>query len=373
MSNALLKSLPLPLIDKKDWPWTEETDAESYNYRKDWPKISIVIPSYNQGKFIEETLRSILLQNYPNTEIIIIDGGSKDETVQIIKKYEPWITYWVSEKDKGQSEAINKGFNKVTGEIVTWLCSDDLFTLGALKKVAEQFSQVDSEVGLIYGGVTLFGEGVRTRTTYGHNNPTIERLISGQVFSQPSAFFKYSFLSKAGAWVREDLHLGMDFDLFCRLACVSKFHEVIEIYSLYRLHDQSKTVTLHAHLIDDWCRSFSNLCTNSGWNEVLAKMKDIPQLSEFQNFHYSLPFPVSNKIMQNVNKDLALFYHLCLWLKSNYWYDKHDEARKILTILKNNYPSELINQEEGVRPIIYKLSLPPFLLKILKRVKNFRS
>src|ERR1700744_4102329 len=99
MNKSLLSELPPPPSGKTGWPWTLETNAGIYLHRKDWPKISIVTPSYNQGKFIEETIRSILLQNYPSIEYIIIDGGSTDETRDIIKKYAQWINFWVSEKD----------------------------------------------------------------------------------------------------------------------------------------------------------------------------------------------------------------------------------------------------------------------------------
>lgn len=93
---------------------------------KPWPKISIVTPSFNQGQYIEETIRSILLQGYPNLEYIVIDGGSTDGAVDVIRKYEKWLTYWVSEPDKGQADAINKGLERCTGEIFNWINSDDI-------------------------------------------------------------------------------------------------------------------------------------------------------------------------------------------------------------------------------------------------------
>src|SRR5437588_6081454 len=138
MRCPTLAKLPSPLTDKTGWPWTIETPPLPV-VRPDgscWPRISIVTPSYNQGQFIEETIRSVLLQGYPDLEYIIIDGGSQDESVEIIKKYEPWLTYWVSEQDRGQSHAINKGFDRSTGLILGWLNSDDVLLPNALATVA---------------------------------------------------------------------------------------------------------------------------------------------------------------------------------------------------------------------------------------------
>ena len=148
MSLLKNKDFPAPPKGKTGWPWTEETDPAIYDTNIDWPKISIVTPSYNQGQFIEETLRSILLQNYPNIEYIIMDGGSTDETVAILKKYAPWITHWVSEQDRGQTHAINKGFKKVTGPITNWINSDDVFLPNAFFSVAQNF---DKQTDFLWG------------------------------------------------------------------------------------------------------------------------------------------------------------------------------------------------------------------------------
>jgi len=365
---GLLKELPVPSENKKSWPWHGEIKPEAYKYRNNWPTISIVVPSYNQGRFLEETLRSILLQNYPSIEIIIIDGGSKDETVDIIKKYEPWIKYWVSEKDKGQSDAINKGFARVTGDIVTWLCSDDLFTMGALKRAAEIFSELPTDYGIVYGGTTLFGENFKSTQSYDYDNSGIERYISGQAFPQPSSFIKRAYLIEAGAWVREDLHLGMDYDLFARLGCVCKFHSIKEIFSLYRLHNASKTVSQHSRLVEDWTRTFSNLCRNFGWTDVLKKMEEIPQLTPFLNYNY--PFKGNQNIIDKTDKKLALFYHLVYWLKSCYQYNKRDDARAILTILKKEYPRDWLANEKYMAKIIRRLMIPNLFLDVLITVKR---
>jgi len=138
-----LAELPPPPPRRTGWPWTVETPPLP-SARPDgspWPRISIVTPSYNQGRFIEETIRSVLLQGYPDLEYIIIDGASTDQSAEIIQKYEPWLTYWVSEKDRGQAHAINKGFAKATGDIGAYLNSDDMYLVNALTIASNLFIQ----------------------------------------------------------------------------------------------------------------------------------------------------------------------------------------------------------------------------------------
>ena len=118
MRCPTINELPSPPPGKRGWPWTEDSPQlpDTMPDGSPWPKISIVTPSLNQGPFIEETIRSVLLQGYPNLEYIIMDGGSTDESIEIIKKYEPWLAYWESEPDRGQSHAINKGFQRASGD-----------------------------------------------------------------------------------------------------------------------------------------------------------------------------------------------------------------------------------------------------------------
>lgn len=127
--------------DKVGWPWDSQLPELSavMNDGRDWPKISIVTPSYNQGQFIEETIRSVLLQGYPNLEYIVIDGGSTDNSLEIIQKYEPWLRYWISEPDEGQADAIHKGFQRASGDLLAWQNSDDFYQLGAFQRIAEFF------------------------------------------------------------------------------------------------------------------------------------------------------------------------------------------------------------------------------------------
>ena len=147
-----LAELPPPPEGKSGWPWTKETRPLPHA-RPDgspWPRISIVTPSYNQGQFIEETIRSVLLQGYPDLEYMVLDGGSTDRSVDIIRKYERWLTLWRSESDGGQVFAINRGLNQSTGEIMNWLNSDDYLLPNALNIVARVFgaaTEVDLHIG----------------------------------------------------------------------------------------------------------------------------------------------------------------------------------------------------------------------------------
>ena len=136
-----LKDLPPAPEGKRGWPWTEQTEPlpDKMADGSDWPRISIVTPSYNQGQFIEETIRSVLLQGYPNLEYIIIDGSSDDNSVEVIKKYESWLAHWVSEPDNGQSDALNKGFHYSSGTISAYLNSDDLYFPNVFWDVADVF------------------------------------------------------------------------------------------------------------------------------------------------------------------------------------------------------------------------------------------
>ena len=146
-----LNELPPPPTGQVGWPWTEETPPlpPTAPGGHPWPLISIVTPSFNQGAYLEEAIRSILLQGYPNLEHILIDGGSTDGSVAIIKKYERWFTHWVSERDRGQAHAINKGLARCTGEIFNWINSDDYLMAGALRKIAATFPGADAVAGAV--------------------------------------------------------------------------------------------------------------------------------------------------------------------------------------------------------------------------------
>lgn len=206
------------------------------------PKITVVMPSYNQGQFIEESIKSVINQKYPNLEFFIIDGGSKDNTVDIIKKYKKHIDYWISEKDKGQSNAINKGFKKASGEIITWLCSDDTYLNNSLSKVGSYFLN-HPEVDFVFGNVNAIdekGHTIKEIKNYRFNK--LSFLARVNTISQPGSFYRKKILDEIGL-IDENLHYCMDYDFFARMIAHGiKFKKINSTIATYRYHKQSKTV-----------------------------------------------------------------------------------------------------------------------------------
>src|SRR3954466_16026070 len=152
MRCPTIDQLPPPPAGRTGWPWTVGTPPDASADAASLPRVTIVTPSYNQAEFIEETIRSILLQGYPDLEYFVVDGGSTDNSVEIIRKYEKWITHWVSESDRGQSDAIQKGFNRVTGPVSAYLNSDDIYMPGALQRVGRRFSD-GPQLDVVYGNL----------------------------------------------------------------------------------------------------------------------------------------------------------------------------------------------------------------------------
>ncbi|RXK57447.1 glycosyltransferase [Lacibacter luteus] len=208
-----------------------------------YPKISIVTASYNQGHFIEETIQSVLNQNYPNLEYIIIDGGSTDHTVEVIKKYQQHLTYWVSEKDKGQANAINKGLQLCTGEIFNWLNSDDYLEPEALHKIATAFA--DEAVQMVAGKVRNFS--TTEEEIIPNQNLNAKGLMCwepGVKFVQPGVWMRRELIAQSGG-IDEQFHYAFDWDLYIRY--LYRFPQVKELDELlvhFRLHENSKTQSL---------------------------------------------------------------------------------------------------------------------------------
>jgi glycosyltransferase involved in cell wall biosynthesis len=249
MRCPTLTELPPPPPGKIGWPWTEESEqlpdtmpAQSEVEGLDgssWPKVSIVTPSYNQAQFLEETIRSVLLQGYPNLEYIIIDGGSTDGSVDIIRKYEPWLAYWVSEPDRGQSHAINKGWKSASGEVLAWLNSDDIYGCGAIGQAMRLMSH-PPESDLVYSECEFIDTNGNTlyRSNYGPYDQA--ELVKRDVIPQPTAFVKTEMIFTVGL-LNEAFHYAMDYDLWLRVSMSGRVKKSDGIWAKVRYHEACKS------------------------------------------------------------------------------------------------------------------------------------
>jgi len=220
-------------------------------------KVSVVTPSFQQAQFLEETIQSVISQSYPKLEYIVIDGGSTDGSVDIIKKYEKNIAYWVSEPDRGQSHAVNKGLEKATGDIIGWINSDDRYYEGAIQKAIEVFSEYP-EVDVVFGNVDFIDE--QGNILHQTNEMAVDfrtYLFTNRCYHANAAgFFRKKCFDLYGM-LREDLKYAMDYELYLRFAynrC--RFYQMKDVLGSYRLHEQSKTL-LHSKIMASECTSCS--------------------------------------------------------------------------------------------------------------------
>jgi glycosyltransferase involved in cell wall biosynthesis len=236
-----LAELPVPPRDKTGWPWTEETRFQVQGQSSNrLPRISVVTPSYNQVTFLEETIRSVLLQGYPDMEYIILDGGSTDGSVDIIRGYEKHLAYWACEKDKGASDAIRKGFSHATGTILAYLNSDDLYLPGSLKAIAE--TMTDPAVDVVYGNMYWIDTdgkvmGEQRQTPF----MPMGYLYGGSTLQQPATFWKKDLYVRCGE-MNPSYRFAFDTDLFVRFALAgARFRHVNQFVASFRIHPASKS------------------------------------------------------------------------------------------------------------------------------------
>lgn len=328
-----LVELPPPPPGKTGWPWTEETPPlpETMSDGSSWPRISIVTPSYNQGQFIEETIRSVLLQGYPNLEYIIIDGGSTDNSVEIIKKYEPWLAYWVSEKDDGQTFAIQKGMEVTNGEILNWLNSDDYLLPGALHSVAASWCTGSNNAGIFVGdgiSVNLRGELIRERRVSKIEDPLLP------IFPKIAGGIQASWFFTRQAWeqvngINVALNYTMDTDLYIRI--FNSGFEIIQIQqalAAYRNHLASKTLS-------GWKQSISYKKTfyQSWVNKLPAAERPFYQkkINRLISKFFLSSIAENDNYLQRVYKAwLAIVHSPLFWIHPRYFW------RIVLVIVKPN-------------------------------------
>ncbi len=218
-----------------------------------FPLVSIITPSFNQARFLEATIRSVLGQDYPNIEYIIVDGGSTDNSVDVIKKYASELAWWVSEKDKGQTDAINKGFNRAKGEILAWVNSDDTYNPGAISAAVKYLTE-NSEVAMVYGDCNYINEEGKIIGQFPAAQTDYRKLRAGYVhIPQQTMFFRAKYWQELGP-LDSSFYFAMDYDLWTRIAAKSRIKYIQgQTWANFRIHTNSKT----------------NVNDERGWQEML--------------------------------------------------------------------------------------------------------
>ncbi len=302
-----------------------------------YPKISIVTPSYNQGRYIEQTIQSVLDQNYPNLEYIIIDAGSTDNTVEIIKKYEQHISYWVSEKDNGQTDAINKGFVKCTGDIFNWLNSDDYYEPGTFFKLAEIFT-ANPTINIVCGKEWGFNDANPSERIL-HPGSIVkenvfETILTG-IIDQPCTFFRKNVIDDLFP-LDNSLHYVMDRQLWWRYLLKYGQQNILQIndvFTNFRLHSQSKTVSEAVSVENEFDRLKLSLF------ETLQA----PEILKSQLAKNDLPLHCNWNI--DIQSNLVLAAFASYYAERNYVKDDLQTTSKLMKYVKE-WKQGRMNQKE---------------------------
>ena len=327
-----------------------------------FPKISIVTPSFNQGKYIEQTIQSVINQNYPNLEYIIIDGGSTDQTIDVIKKYETYLNFWVSEKDDGQTDAINKGFAKCTGEIFNWINSDDYYEPGTFFKLAELFNNNPS-LNVVCGKEWNFDDGDLLTKTLNAGS-----IIAGNIFEtlrigiidQPCTFFRKKSI-ECFFPLDISLHYVMDRQLWWSYLLANGQIEILrvdDVFTNFRLHPNSKSINEFQYFEQDFDRLKYSLLQQLNAPEILMQ-----QFSK--NFK-----PVKPEWVVKIKPQayiLAAF--ASVYAEACYVREDNKTAAQLMKLVKKYRGFWGMNKKE--KKLWMSSCLKPlFLLMHLKKVKN---
>lgn len=243
MTQKRLTVDDLPKVEgKSGWPWRSDWRSLPSVEHSDYPLVSIVTPSYNQGEFLEETLRSVLLQGYPNLEYLVIDGGSTDDSLEIIRRYEPWLTYWHSKRDRGQADAINQGIALATGDISGWLNSDDCLKAGSLNRLVGVFL-ARPELEFLYGDVETIDPSSRViGLRKGAESSFADMLRTLRIpIPQPGSLWRRSAIDRVGM-LDPRWQVVLDREFFLRLGFACKIAYIPETVAQFRSHSTSKSV-----------------------------------------------------------------------------------------------------------------------------------
>lgn len=317
---------------------------------KEHIKISIITPTFNQGKYLEETICSVLNQNYPNLEFIVVDGKSSDNTHEIVQKYRSHIHHFVSGKDNGQSEAINKGLQLATGDVVAWLNGDDLYLPDALQLVNQTFLE-NPDAEIVLGDVINFMENEK-KEHYHKNVFEPYDFLSRVSIHQPGIFWKRKLHLKAG-WLDESLYYLMDYDLWMRFFFNFKHIKINFPLAKFRIHSAAKTFSNPQGLYLEYRKIFSRFLFSTGQSNYIQLLKDLNIFENDDQVTYDIPFEKHNfdfyKIVHNYIYQCAI---------QEYSWQNYDKAEMLFKYLfQMKFPSRL---KPGLYLIKNKLHLRDF-------------
>lgn len=296
-SVTTARDLPPAPAGVEGWPWLKDEPDCAFEPSdvSGLPKISVITPSYNQVRFIERTIRSVLLQQYPSLEYIIIDGGSTDGSVEVIRRYEPRLSYWVSEPDRGQSHAINKGFEKATGRVLCWLNSDDYYLPDTLLTVGRILADGTGNYALASHCLKIYEDGrpaVKLEGRY-ENRRRLFQFWKGYQMHQPAIFWRREVFEKVGC-LSEELNLIMDFDYWARISRYFDFVNVDRVLACCNYHAEAKTGDGYARYHRDLKRYASRY-----WGSKLTAEFWRLRLSMLSHFNIQ---PLKNRALQLIRQ-----------------------------------------------------------------------
>ncbi len=320
-------------------------------------KISIITPSFNQGQFIEQTIDSVLSQQYSNLEYIIIDGGSSDNTIEIIKKHQKYLHYWISEKDNGQSAAINKGLKLANGEIINWLNSDDYYEPNTLQKINSHF--YDNSVLALCGRSNIWKH---NKIIYQSNGTDIynstEKTIGWARIDQPETFFRKSAVDKMGL-LNENLHYVMDREWWIRFLLhfgTTSIKKTTDIFVNFRIHENSKTFTSSEAFTTETIDVFYTLANYYNLEEAVI-FKQALNAKKINDFVFK-----TNIDTLLVKKSIHYFMYqqVCIFYAEN----NYDKAKLFLSFIDINILNS--DDKKHLNNIKNRIKyLPVFIKKIL--------
>lgn len=325
------------------------------------PKITVITPSFNQGHFLRQTILSVLEQEYTNLEYMIFDGGSSDNSVEIIKEYEGKLKFWVSEKDKGQSHAINKGITRATGDIIGWLNSDDYLEKGALMSIAKNFNQPD--VNCVIGKIAYFNNSGHLWNSNQVVYKPAEKTLGAGVVPQPAMYFAKSCYDKVGL-LNERLHFCFDSEWYMRYLMhygIEGIKEIADLLVHFRFHEHSKSMNNSYQFRQERNSIFFDIANQHHQHKIKNILNQLYTVDK--DYHFDQP-----KLKNGLSVNKALNYFV-MQIGNEYYAANDKKNAKLCFDIVNEKLLEPADQRLFTKIRTRNRYLPLGVLKILRKYR----